>query len=617
MTPPLSSVPAEASLPEVLRLERLLPELSAFFSALAPQAIDAAFDQALARIVATLDIDRSTLNRVFPLTGRAEVTHSFAVEGVAPVPKRLVPARDSNPWALAKATAHESIVFSCLDELPPEAGLDKESWRGIGLVSHVMMPILVAGELYGSLNFGCTRRERIWPHDLLVRMRLLAELFGSALARKRMKEELDMAIEFERLASGILASLVLTQPVEADRAIPLALQRIGEFVGAERVALWHSGDVHPSTRFVALQHWHAAGFAGPAAQGRSSELPWIYPMLRRGHVVRIARLSELPPQARADAAALRQAGVRSLLAVPFTVDGRNGGALTLASIEREHEWPDTLMPGVSLLAEVFANLHARETAERRKVAAEVEAAQWRERLAHIVRVHTAGEMSVALAHEITQPLGAIENYALAARRRIADAAPDLVRLGELIDKVVGQATRAGDVITRMRSMVARHELEPKPIDIERAVTECMGMVKMDCDLRNIHISLARGRSPPVAVVDEIHLQQVVLNLLRNAAEATDAANRGDEREISVTLSQNQRDEVLVEVADRGIGIVEGDLERVFETFYSTKSHGLGVGLAICRRLIEAHGGKLWASHRDGGGATFCFTLPAATPGEHG
>jgi len=405
--------------------------------------------------------------------------------------------------------------------------------------------------------------------------------------------------------------------VEAHRAIPLALQRIGEFVGAERVALWHSADLVPSSHFIVTQQWHAVGFAGPAAQGRSSELPWIYPMLRRGHVVRIARLSDLPPQARADAAALRQTGVRSLLAVPITVDGRNGGALTLASIEREHEWPDTLMPGVTLLAEVFANLHAREAAERRKLAAEVEAAQWRERLAHIVRVHTAGEMSVALAHEITQPLGAIENYALAARRRIADAEPDLVRLGELIDKVVGQATRAGDVITRMRSMVQRHELEPKPIDIERAVTECMGMVKMDCDLRNIHISLVRGASLPVAVVDEIHLQQVVLNLLRNAAEATDGANRGEAREISVSLCLNERDEVQVEVADRGIGIVEGDLERVFETFYSTKSHGLGVGLAICRRLIEAHGGKLWASHRDGGGATFRFTLPAATPGEHG
>jgi signal transduction histidine kinase len=294
------------------------------------------------------------------------------------------------------------------------------------------------------------------------------------------------------------------------------------------------------------------------------------------------------------------------------VQGSNAGALTLASIEREHEWPAALTPGVSLLAEVFANLHAREAAERRKMAAEVEAAHWRERLAHLVRVHTAGEMSVALAHEITQPLGAIENYALAARRRAAEAVPDMSRLVDLLDKVIGQATRAGDVVTRMRGMVQRHELEPKLIDIERAVAECVGMVKMDCELRDIQIRLAPEDSFPSVVVDEIHLQQVILNLLRNAMQAIEGAPPGGAREITVALRVKDREEVVVEVSDRGTGIAEGDLERIFESFYSTKSDGLGVGLAICRKLIEAHGGKLWASHRDGGGAVFSFTLPTAT-----
>jgi signal transduction histidine kinase len=446
-------------------------------------------------------------------------------------------------------------------------------------------------------------------------MRLLAEIFGAALARKRMKEELDLAVEFERLASSTLASLVLTQPGEANQAIALGLRKIGEFVGAERVALWHDNIAPPFGPFAVTQEWHAEGYASSASRGMSADLPWIYPLLLAGHVVRIAHLSDLPVEAQADALALRRIGVRSLLAVPIVVEGRNAGALTLASIAREHEWPEVLMPGVALLAEVFANLHARQAIERRKLAAEAEAAKWRERLAHIVRVHTAGEMSVALAHEINQPLGAIENYALAARRRMADAAPDLIRLGELIDKVIGQATRAGDVITRMRSMVQRHELEPKLIDVERAVIECVEMVKIDCELRDIRIVFARVAELPMAVADEIHLQQVVLNLLRNAAEAIDAAGRGGPRQISVALHLTEREEVLVEVADRGTGIADGELEQVFESFYSTKSHGLGVGLAICRRLIEAHGGKLWASHRDGGGAVFSFTLPTAPLGE--
>jgi signal transduction histidine kinase len=605
MIDPGGSVPAQATLQELLRFERLLSDLSAAFISLPAQDIDQAINQGLARIVSTLGIDRSTLNRLFPLTGRVEVTHSFAVEGVDPVP-RFRSARETNPWGLAKANANEPIAFDCLDDLPPEASVDKETWRKIGLKSHVMMPIMVAGRLHGSLTFGCVRSERSWPDDLLARMRLLAEIFGSALARKRAQEELDMALGFERLASGILASLVLARPSEENQAIALGLRQIGEFVGAERVALWRIGTDIP---FTLTQQWHAHGFAGPASEGKVVDLPWIHPLIRRGDVVRIARLEDIPPEGRADADTLRQIGVRSLLAVPIRVEGRNASVLTLASVEFEHEWPDALTPGVSLLAEVFANVHAREAAERRKLAAEVEAAHWRERLAHLVRVHTAGEMSVALAHEIAQPLGAIENYALAARRRAADPVPDSVRVRELLDKVLGQAARAGDMVTRMRSMVQRHDLEPKLIDVERAVTECVNMVKTDCELRDICIRLAPANSLPAVVADEIHLQQVILNMLRNAMEAIELAQHGREREIAVAIRLNEDEDVLVEVADRGAGIAADDLERVFESFYSTKSTGLGVGLAICRKLIEAHGGKLWASHRCGGGAVFTFTLP--------
>jgi len=190
--------------------------------------------------------------------------------------------------------------------------------------------------------------------------------------------------------------------------------------------------------------------------------------------------------------------------------------------------------------------------------------------------------------------------------------PDLSRVVDLLDKVIGQTTRAGDVVTRMRSMAQRHELDAKPMDVERTVLECIGMVKMDCDLRDIRISLTVSSAPlPQVVADEVHLQQVLLNLFRNAVEATEMASAGAAREITVTISLG-KDTVLIQVADRGVGIASADLERVFESFYSTKSSGLGVGLAICRKLVEAHGGKLWASQHTGGGALFSLTLPAAS-----
>jgi signal transduction histidine kinase len=222
-------------------------------------------------------------------------------------------------------------------------------------------------------------------------------------------------------------------------------------------------------------------------------------------------------------------------------------------------------------------------------------------------------MSAALAHEITQPLGAIENYALAARRRIGEGPPDLARVGDLLDKVIGQATRAGDVVMRMRGMVQRHELEPKEIDVERVVGQCIEMVKMECELRDIRIELKPAGRLPAVVADEIHLQQVILNLLRNAMEAVELPRPGISREIAVEIGRDGVEAVSVQVADRGAGIAEGDLERVFESFYSTKPSGLGIGLAICRKLIEAHGGALWASHNPGGGAVFRFTLPVVAP----
>jgi PAS domain S-box-containing protein len=253
---------------------------------------------------------------------------------------------------------------------------------------------------------------------------------------------------------------------------------------------------------------------------------------------------------------------------------------------------------------------ADDIGERKR--AEAEAAQYRERLAHVVRLHAADEMSAALAHEITQPLGAIENYALAARRRAAEESPDFARVTDLLDKLIGQATRAGDVVTRMRGMVQRHELEPKEIDVERTVRDCVDMVKTDCELRDIGIELRPAVGLPAVVADEIHLQQVMLNLLRNAMDAVELPQPGVFREITVETGREGPDTVWVQVADRGVGIAEGQLEHVFESFYSTKPHGLGIGLAICRKLIEAHGGALWAAHNPGGGAVFRFTLPVAT-----
>jgi signal transduction histidine kinase len=599
------------SVPDLLAFERLLSELSARFIDLPASEIDAVIEDGLRRVVETLDIDRSTLTQFSPDTGQLHSTHSWAAEGALPTPTSPWP-REAFTWLISIGRAGKPLVFSSLSELPPAASAERLAYQSIGVRSHVAQPLIVGGELIGFLGFATLRRERAWPHDLVARMRALADVFASALARKRAQEALDHALGFEQLATRILASLLIGKPANDDRAIELGLREIGLFLGVERTTLWERLPGHSEFRRTHL--WRAENVAIPADRITPVHFPWISARLVDGSVVSFARRAELPPEAAADLPMLNEVGVRSLLAVPFSVSGEVAGALFFANTHEDRAWPEGLVPGVRLLAEVFASLHARQAAERRKEAAELEAAHWRERLAHVVRVHTVGEMSAALAHEITQPLGAIENYALAARRRAAEPSPDLAKVVDLLDKVVCQATRAGDVVMRLRGLAKRHDLDLREIDVERAARACIDMVKSDCELRDIRVELKPAAGVPAVVADEIHVQQVILNLLRNAMEAMGDRRSDFPRVITVETGLSGPDAVSVRVADRGPGIPDSDLERVFESFYSTKPAGLGIGLAICRKLIEAHGGALWASDNSGGGAVFQFTLPVRAPG---
>lgn len=590
---------------ELRAFERLVSELSAGFIGLEVERIDGAIEDALRRIVLALDIDRCSLIVVSPVNGRIESTHSWALEGIDRTPPLNI--AQTNPWGLGRARAGLPVVFARLDEVPPEAAVDKATWQRIGLKSHVGMPMWVAGHLRGSLTFGSLRREREWPAELLGRMRLLADVFASVLARQHAETQRERALDFERLASRCLSALLMAGPKDEARIIRAGLQDIARFLGADRATLWEIGD---DQRYGRVHHWFTDGTAA-AEQWSREDLPWIDRRLNEDGLVRFARLDELPADADADRRAMQGLGVRSLLAVPVSLAGESVGLFSVAAVHAECDWPDELVPGVRLLAEVFATLHVRRHGERRERAAEAEAAKWREQFAHVVRVHTVGEMSAALAHEITQPLGAIENYALAARRRAAGPVPELAKIVDLLDRIVAQSARAGDVVTRLRGMVKRHDLQLTDIDLAHVAAACTDLLRGECEQRGLRIELQCQGALPRLVADEVHVQQVLLNLLRNAIEAMDGAPPLAPPRISVRIAQDTPQWVSVQVADHGPGIADGGLEQVFEAFHSTKPLGLGVGLAICRRLIEAHGGTLRAAHHPGGGALFEFTLPLA------
>jgi PAS domain S-box-containing protein len=260
-----------------------------------------------------------------------------------------------------------------------------------------------------------------------------------------------------------------------------------------------------------------------------------------------------------------------------------------------------------------------DVTEKREAAARLR--QLQSELVHVSRLSAAGEMTSALAHELNQPLTAVAS-ALRAAQRLLRAAPgteaEVPNLAlEALERAIGQALRAGQIVRRLREFVAKGETDRQPESlpglIEEASTLALGGNKGDGVRLALHLD---NRLPPV-LVDRVQIQQVMLNLIRNAAEAmADGGTRGGRvprRELAIVAVPRGADEVEVAVADTGPGLAPEVAGRLFEPFVSTKPEGMGVGLSICRTIVEAHGGRLWAESNPGGGTVFRFTLPAALP----
>ncbi|MCG3149105.1 MAG: Adaptive-response sensory-kinase SasA [Verrucomicrobiae bacterium] len=240
--------------------------------------------------------------------------------------------------------------------------------------------------------------------------------------------------------------------------------------------------------------------------------------------------------------------------------------------------------------------------------AAVEAKQSRDALAHAMRVSVMGELSVSLAHELNQPLSAILNNAQAAERFLGAGRPDIDEVREALRDIAEDGNRAGEVIRRMRAMVKRTEVELLSLEIERVIRDVADLVHSDAVLRAINVTLDLAPGLPLVRGDHVQLQQVVLNLMLNAFDAVNGAAASD-RGVTVRAAMTDPRRLRVSVEDRGTGLSADGLGRIFEPFYTTKPHGLGMGLVISRSIIEAHGGRLWGECNPDRGATFHFELP--------
>lgn len=263
-------------------------------------------------------------------------------------------------------------------------------------------------------------------------------------------------------------------------------------------------------------------------------------------------------------------------------------------------------------AETWFVALVRDLSNRQKMQRELDEAQeriaeQRDELAHADRAYLLGEMATGIAHEINQPLAAIQNYVSATLRRLGSDQPDIPRVVETLIKLEKQSVRAGDVISRMRNFARKEPVVPTRVSVAKVVTDSLQLAAVDFERQNVTADVAPLPVNAYLFVDEVQIQQVLLNLLRNAMESQAAAGK---QLLPIKVTAVKRETRLeIVVIDRGTGLPTDDSESVFVPFFTTKKEGMGMGLAVSRSIIEAHGGELSATPNPSGGAMFKVSLP--------
>ncbi|GAB4067342.1 hypothetical protein GCM10028812_20060 [Ancylobacter sonchi] len=281
---------------------------------------------------------------------------------------------------------------------------------------------------------------------------------------------------------------------------------------------------------------------------------------------------------------------------------KDGAQVTVASRWSQHRDPQG-RPVATM--EINNDITAGKRAEERLLKAQAE-------LSQVTRVATLGQLMASIAHEVNQPLAAVVTNGEAGLRWLRRPVPDVGEAVASVERMIASGRRAGDVVARLRALSRRDELRHEPIEVNRLIEETLAIIERDLRRHRARLRLELAPALPMVKGDRVQLQQVLINLAINAAQAMDKVS--GERPLSVlsrrAWSEAGEETVEVAVVDRGAGVAPDALPRLFEPFYSTKSQGMGLGLSICRSIIETHMGRIEALPNPEGGMTFRIVLPA-------
>ena len=323
-------------------------------------------------------------------------------------------------------------------------------------------------------------------------------------------------------------------------------------------------------------------------------------------------------------------GTRTELQRDFTLSSNESGRILYSRAIANSRWDLVDLPDAQLFRSELARnagyaalvfsafavvgllmLQQLRRKEKRRQQAEEQALQHQADLAHVDRLNIMGEMASGLAHELNQPLSAISTYCQAGLRIIDSFEDKPEKLIHALEHASIQSQRAGEIIRRMRRFTSKGAVRRKPVNINQVIKNVLGFIESELSRKQIKLELDLAEDLPEAVADEIQVEQVILNLLHNAIEAMFSSS-DNTRLLRVSSMRSTADSVQVTVKDSGPGMDAATLDRIFDTFFTTRKNGMGLGLAISRSIVEAHGGKLWAESPAGSGAIFHFTVSTTT-----
>ncbi|MEM8865684.1 MAG: PAS domain S-box protein [Planctomycetota bacterium] len=538
--------------------EDLLINLSTRFINLPTEQIDEGLQDALRRIGEFIGVDRCFIYNIDDAEGEISLTHEWVAPGAPSFKEQMQGFPTAGfEWEIQQIIATRTLHIPDVEQMPAEAANLQRLYRQLGIRSAVNVPMLRGEKLIGFLGFVSIATSKQWQEEDIELVQVLAEMLVNA--RDRCQTERELRLSEERLR--------------------LAIETIGDGL--------FDWDVSGNVLYVSDHTLRSLDLP----EGHNDRDPdrWralIHPNDR-------ARVEE--------ALDAHLQGKSPIYEIEYRLKNHNGGYRWRHArgrvVERDANGNAVRMLGID-----------RDITDR--VEQQTRLRGLEEQLVHLGRVATMGETVAGIAHEVNQPLHAAATFCAAARRALISGRADAIEKGvDLASKIAEQVTRAGDIIRRLREFTRPRPVVLKPVDFNAVIRESSRFMTQISDRHAIQLAFELEESLPEIHGDAIQLQQVVINLLQNASDSLESGGIAEPTIRVVSRLANERVELVI--SDNGPPCQIENLDAMFDAFFTTKPDGMGIGLSLCRTIVEAHQGSIQASKNQAGGLTIVASFPAA------